>query len=91
MKLPNEFQCMGNTIKIKYYKRLPNMGEYHPESGLIKIWKPKGISDDQIMTTIMHETVHCFMYNMGLEDLFKDEQFTDILGNLILQWNKTKK
>jgi predicted SprT family Zn-dependent metalloprotease len=91
MSFPKSFDIMGNTIKIKYYKKLKDLGQFHPEKGLIKILKHDGISYDQVMTTIYHELAHVIMYNMNIENLYKDEQFIDILGNLIYQFDKTKK
>jgi|GEM_PF-6991060 len=89
MKYPKEFQCMGHTIKIRYYKKLKNLGEFHPDKDLIKVLKTEDMSHDQIWGTIMHEATHCFMIHMNMEHLYKDETFIDILGNIFLQFLKT--
>lgn len=91
MKFPRRFDCMGHTIRIRYYKKLKNLGEYWPDKDLIKILKRDDMSQDQILATIYHEVAHVWMMQMGMEALYKDEQFVDILGSLMLQYLKSNK
>ena len=98
MKIPKEFEVMGNTVKVNYDDSLLQsdmfLGKYIARNNEIKIL-PNGSSfkrtKEQIYQTYLHEMVHCILDKMGKHELCDDEEFVDMFANLLLQVEKTKK
>lgn len=89
MKLPKSFECFARKIKVESVPGYKENGEYFPNDDLIRL--DSSLDKDKIEDNFFHELAHVFMDVMGKNELYEDEVFCEVLGNLICQFLRTKK
>lgn len=96
------FKLMGHKFTVKYVKRIETSdgshpyGIYYPEKNLIEIATHSNddnqkFPQDFIDHTFYHELSHALMLLVNKPVLFHDEDFIDLLGGLLAQFQGTKK
>jgi len=98
MKIPTEFELMGETIRVKLVNELLQesdaLGQACYRTGEIKILDNSPtykITEEQQMQTFLHELVHWILYKLRKDDMRKDEDFVDMFADLTMQILKTAK
>lgn len=87
MKIPARFQLAGSEWTVVYVPNLTELGHCHSEGRVIQI--RKGLSKQDEEQTFYHELVHAILFTMG--KINHDEEFTDLFGAFLHQFEKTKK
>lgn len=97
-KIPKQIQIMGQTIKVRHFKKLPKseaLGEAWYQINEIRLTKydkdENLINKDQCNVIYWHEVIHHIMANLNREDLRKDEVLIDQIAGLVYQAIKTSK
>ncbi len=96
MKIPKQYEVMGQTIKIR---QLVNLTDDCGATGLCKFMKgvidvqkkTSQFSDDYIDITLKHEIVHSWFSSLGYVDLNSNEKLVDELASVWHQYEKTRK
>ena len=92
MKIPKEFNLMGQTIKVEMQDNIAQTegatGVYYPSLQKILIQKSNSgnlYSTKQIEQAFVHELIHSCLDILGYKKLYKNESFVDRLAHLIYQ------
>lgn len=102
VKIPKEFECMGNTITVGYNNNLNDkhrcVGVFDRSNSKIELQGSVDgcrLSEDNINTSFYHELVHCFIASLRIDGLlfnsdsiYTEEMFCDQFGQLLLQFEK---
>jgi len=98
MKIPKEFKLMGQTIRVKYVKRLAykddaeGYARYRDQEILIQEssenW-PR--TQEQIEHTFCHELIHYILEKLNEKELRDNEKFVDTFAGLLHQALTTQK
>jgi len=97
-----KFKLLGHDIKVNYVRKITAPDGSHPygicyvEKNLLEVstHSPSNgekLPDDFLSHTFFHELSHMLMALMNRHDLFADEDFVDMLGGLLAQYDSTKK
>ena len=95
MKLPSEFKCAGNTIKVKLVEKTDNSyGNWCDATNTITIAKTIELEDktivklteDQITNTFLHELIHCFQFYF---DNSYNEAQSQVYANFLCEYFKS--
>lgn len=95
------FKLGGHTIKVKYVKTVrcnesgqeifgncnPMTNEFHIATHI----NGTKLNEDVIRHSLAHERVHYMMILMNLPELNNNEQFVDLMGMFLHQYDETKK
>jgi hypothetical protein len=92
-----EFKLGAKTYKVEIYSTPIHgnlLGNAHHDIGIISLATEtedhEPIPSDFIEHTFYHELVHCILCIMGENELCKNEQFVDMFGLLLHQFENTK-
>jgi len=98
MKIPEQFELMGETIKVKFVDDIitsdDQVGQASFRTNTIKIQrnsKSTPRDNEQIRKTFLHELIHFILCKMKRTELNSDEDFVDTFANLLLQFEKSTK
>lgn len=85
MNIPQSFMLMGKEYKVKLTDNtgMDFTGYYNPQT--LEITLAKGQSKQLTEHVFFHELVHCILQNMGEQELYNNEKFTDVFGGLLHQ------
>lgn len=89
--IPKRFECMGMTVTVTVggLSNSDEHGTYDHDKRIIAIDKD---DDRQTMeSAFWHEFVHCALDHLGYSKLSKDEKFTERMGQLLYQLQRTKR
>jgi len=101
IKIPEQFELLGQTIKVIWDNDRMNDKELYGEARYGKNiiilsdkyfvdGKMKRIPQDKINHTFIHELMHFILHNMGSK-LDNDENFIDLFSGLLYQFFKSAK
>ncbi len=95
MKIPKQYQVMGQTVEIKITDDLSNdqgaTGICKFMRGVIEIQKKTpAFSTDYISITLKHEIVHSWLSSLGYVELNANEKLVDELASVWHQYEKTR-
>lgn len=98
MRIPERFILLSQEIKVEF---VDDLVQDHQAIGMSKfkenriiLQRPSlsyKITKDQVELTFYHELFHFFFHSIGEEDLNRNEKLVELMGNLLLQFNKTAK
>lgn len=100
MKRIKSFKLGGHSIKVKYLKTVRNTdgqeiyGLCNPMTNEIHISTHimgMKLNEDVVAHSLAHERSHMMLILMNEHDLNNNEQFVDILGMFLHQYDGTKK
>jgi predicted SprT family Zn-dependent metalloprotease len=98
MKIPHEFELMGQTIKVKFVNELlqesDTLGQACYRTGEIKILENSPafkVTKEKQMRVFLHELMHWIFYKLKKDDLCNDEDLVDMVADLLMQTLKTMK
>ena len=98
MKLAKTFEIISQKIRVQYVDDLvmthDALGQSRFAQNLILIQantKTFKVTKESQEHTYYHEMAHFVLYYMGEMELCHNEKFVDLLGNILLQIDKTKK
>ena len=103
MKIPKQFNIMGQTIYIEfnneYCHKNECFGSYIASENKIILsdkHKPNNnrwvkYNKDIVDQVFLHELIHCIYWHLGRKDLFENEELIDSQSGLLLQVFKTSK
>jgi Zn-dependent peptidase ImmA (M78 family) len=84
--LPTSFTLAGFEWTVAVRADLSEYGRCDPTTQTIFI--REGLNEQMTQQTFFHELVHAIMFAMG--KTVHDEEFTDIFGSFLHQYDKTK-
>jgi hypothetical protein len=92
--IPSRFSILGQTIRVVFVEDLADThemaGRWRPTLNLIELQPPDQFySEDYVNQTFWHEAIHAALDILGYEDLSKDEEFVDRMGQAVYQIIKT--
>lgn len=92
MKIPTQYQLMGQTIKVSVldadeWDDMTAWGQFNPTTNEIRVLRRSAQSTEQ---TFCHEMVHTILTAL-CHELNKDEVFVDTFGSLLHQALTTAK
>lgn len=95
MKIPKEFELLGQKIKVKYRKTLIDKEEaygiwIHDENTILlqQSTTKYPLSEDQIMQTFFHELLHACCDLAGYDKISSDERFINSVASILHQFIK---
>lgn len=92
-KIPKTFECAGNTFTVSLKPDLQKVGAHGMtmfDTG--EIWLDSNLTPEDLKgITFYHEWFHAALKTIGRDDLDRDESFVDLMGNLLWQFEKTKR
>lgn len=98
MKIPRQFELLGHTITVEYDQQL-----LHKDNCLgLAVYRDNKIilqpsTDDnplpkeKALSYFCHELMHFLLFFAEQDDLRQDEKAVNLMGNLLMQFLKTKK
>ena len=97
-EIPKSFELFGTTYNVVFdqqeLEKEDCFGLHEAPKSLItlaKQFRDTEYSEDFITESFYHELAHALMTSMGEMKLNKNEKFIEILGKLLMQFNKTAK
>lgn len=92
MKLPQQFQIFGQTVKVKSMDLTLEecYGRWVHRANEIHLTTEK-TEDGFKQTTWRHEVIHCWLDWLGYQELSKDEKLVDNLASVWMQFDQTVK
>lgn len=103
MDIPKRFKLLGRTITVKFDENLfhsedkHGMCSYRTDEIILQPPKEGAYSEAGVEATFLHELVHHILYyaggvvkyQMGEDYLYRNEEFVDLLANLLHQYMTT--
>lgn len=93
LKIPTKFQILGHTVKTSFAE-LPEgvLGYWDNEAKTVQLSTELLKHAPSVLEQIfMHELSHCVLFHMGEDELAENEQFVDLMGELLFQVLKSSK
>lgn len=91
MKIPDKFQMLDETIKVRIRndleKRRGVIGEAHDRYN--EIWIEEDLIPEIVEHTFWHEFIHLALSKLNEHELSNNEKFVNLLAGLINQALKT--
>ena len=84
--LATSFTLAGFQWTVRYVEGLSEYGICDPTNQEIRL--RTGMNEQMTQQTFYHELVHAIMFTMGKTN--HDEEFTDVFGSLLHQYERTK-
>jgi hypothetical protein len=88
-KVPEAFKLAGHTYTVKIQKDLLTTdGEYgslNEVTHVMTLQPPDPIPKSRVESTFLHELLHAIFYELGENDLDKNERLIDSVSNLLYQ------
>jgi hypothetical protein len=98
MIIPKTFEVFGHVIRVGYSETVSNESDavglaVLRENKIViqRHGKQKPMTADQVGHTFYHELVHTIFDKLGEDDLNKNDQLVDLIGQCLYQYEKTKK
>ena len=82
------FKLFNRTIKIVYDKNLLSEGMHGSSNQMLGMIK---LHDEAPEFVLWHEIAHMILDTLNYDDLSKDEQLVDLLGQCLCQIHETLK
>lgn len=97
VRIPQQFECMGHTIRIVLLpsKELDKVAEqsvdgFYDHAQKI-IYLDDSLSYSYLEETFQHEKAHCILFHMGEDELATNEQFVELMAQVLYQIDKTSR
>jgi len=90
-RIPKRFNIFGHTINVEYVSDLQKRdgchGQFDTNTLVIQLQSRETANscESQQEQTFYHELVHAIFHLTGYEDLDKDEQLVDLIGQCLHQ------
>lgn len=95
--IPQTFECMGHTIKILLLpsEELDKIAEDNVDGFYDHTQKTIYLDDSLPYSALeeayQHEKAHCILFHMGEDELAFNEQFVELMAQVLYQIDKTSR
>lgn len=87
--IPNKFNLAGHTYKVELKKNIlttdSEYGSLNEVTHVMQLQAPDPIPTTRVESTFLHELLHAIFYELGENELDKNERLIDSVANLLHQ------